>query len=77
MKTVIILSILFGVALCVPVAPVVKVDPQVPPRFQVAASNPVDAARKRRQIFDFDIDIYNNNGFGYFGKTSKVSISCE
>lgn len=72
MKIVIILSIIFGVALCVPVAPVVKIDPQPTDKFQVAVSNPLEAARKKRTIFE--IDVYNNNGLGYFSEFYKVFI---
>lgn len=53
--------------------PVVKRVPQAefPSFIQVEASNPVEAVRKARQLFEVDLNIYNNNGGGYFGKTSK------
>lgn len=76
MKTLFILSCLCAVALSVPV---VKRVPQAefPSFIQVEASNPVEAVRKARQLFDIDIDIYNNNGAGYFGKICQfVSKSC-
>lgn len=57
---------MFGIALCVPV---VQRDAQpteeVLNPVQVGASDQVEATRKRRTLFD--IDVYNNNGFGYFG----------
>lgn len=68
MKTVFILSCLCAMAVSVPV--VQKVRPataEFPGFIQVEASNPVEAVRKARQLFDIDIDIYNNNGAGYFG----------
>lgn len=69
MRTVIILFCVFGIALCVPV---VKRDPQpaveFPSPVQVGAADEVEVTRKRRQLFGLDIDVYNNNGFGYFGR---------
>ncbi|KAJ6643329.1 hypothetical protein Bhyg_08289, partial [Pseudolycoriella hygida] len=38
----------------------------VPSVLEIEASNPEDAVRKARQLFELDIDIYNNNGNGYF-----------
>lgn len=81
MRLVIILSCVFGVVLCVPV---VTRDTQpnvgVPSPVQVGASDQVEAARKRRHLFGLDIDIYNNNGFGYFGRpyhngSSKIKFT--
>lgn len=46
---------------------VYKVKANIPSLIEVEASNPVDAVRKVRQLIDIDIDIYNNNGNGYFG----------
>lgn len=68
MKTVILLSCVFGIALCVPV---ITRDPQpiaeIPSTLQIEGSDGFEVARKRRQLFGVDIDIYNNNGYGYFG----------
>lgn len=69
MRVVIILCCLFGIVLCVPV--VTRNRPTaliVPNPVQVGATDQVEAVRKRRQLFGIDVDIYNNNGFGYFGK---------
>lgn len=69
MKTAFVLTLLCAVAASVPV--VKKIRPAVaefPGFIQVEASNPVEAVRKARQLFDIDIDVYNNNGAGYFGK---------
>lgn len=69
MRTLFILSCLCAVAVSVPV--VTKLRPasaEFPAFIQVEASNPIEAVRKARQLIDIDIDVYNNNGYGYFGK---------
>lgn len=78
MRTVFILFCICAVAVSVPV--VTKVRPasaEFPAFIQVEASNPVEAVRKARQLFDIDIDIYNNNGAGYFGKQKLISQKRE
>lgn len=74
MRTVIILTCVFGIALCVPV---IKRDPQPavegPNPVQVGAADQVEATRKRRQLFGLEIDVFNNNGFGYFGRMIVLS----
>lgn len=72
MKTVIILSCLCAIAFSAPL-PVKfhKYQVNVPSVIEVEASNPEAAVRKARQLFDVDIDIYNNNGAGYFGMLEK------
>lgn len=56
-------------AASVPVARKVNsVSAEFPAFIQVEASNPVEAVRKARQLIDIDVDIYNNNGAGYFSK---------
>lgn len=73
MQTVFILTCLCAMAASVPV----KVRPasaEFPGFIQIDASNPVEAVRKARQIFDIDIDVYNNNGAGYFGKKKSNSV---
>lgn len=73
MRTVIVISCLIGMALCVPVVKrASQQTPEFPSFIQIEASNPVERVRKARQLFDFDVDIYNNNGYGYFGKTTSV-----
>ncbi|KAG4076879.1 hypothetical protein HA402_015866 [Bradysia odoriphaga] len=67
MKTVFILTCLSALAVSVPVGTKVRpASAEFPGFIQVEASNPVEAVRKARQLFDIDIDIYNNNGAGYF-----------
>lgn len=69
MRTVLILTCLWAIASSVPVARKIRpVTAEFPALVQVEASNPVEAVRKARQLFDIDIDVYNNNGAGYFGK---------
>lgn len=70
MKTVIVLSCIFAMAFSVPVPvpkKVYKIQANIPTLLEVEAANPEAAVRKARQLFDIDIDIYNNNGNGYFG----------
>lgn len=72
MRTVFLISCLCAMAVSVPVVKRVHPIPaEFPSYIQVEASNPVEAVRKARQLFDIDIDIYNNNGAGYFGKKFK------
>ncbi|KAG4076944.1 hypothetical protein HA402_015931 [Bradysia odoriphaga] len=67
MRVVIILSCLFGVALCVPVVyKDQKPTAELPSPIQADTSDQVEVTRKRRTLFGLDIDVYNNNGFGYF-----------
>lgn len=64
----IILICLFGAALSVPV--IQKEQKQtdaLPDPVQAEALDQVEVARKRRTLFGIDVDVYNNNGFGYFG----------
>lgn len=69
MKTVFIISCLCAMAASVPVARKVRpVSAEFPAFIQVEASNPIEAVRRARQLIDIDVDIYNNNGGGYFGK---------
>ncbi len=75
MKTVFILACLCAVVASVPVTKTIR--PEFPAYIQVEASNPVEAVRKARQLFDIDIDIYNNNGGGYFGKIEWILIWSE
>lgn len=73
MKTVIILSCVLGIALCVPVG---TKDPPPTVAFPVQAdsTDQAEAIRKRRHLFGINIDVYNNNGFGYFGKYIDMVI---
>lgn len=76
MKILIILSYLCVLALSVPVPnKVFKVAANIPRIIEVEATNPAEAIRKVRQIVDIDIDVYNNNGYGYFGMFSKRLVS--
>lgn len=64
----IILICLFGAALSVPV--IQKEQKQtdaIPDPVQAEALDQVEVARKRRTLIGIDFDVYNNNGFGYFG----------
>lgn len=68
MKTVIVLSCIFAMAFSAPVPKkLYKIQANIPSLLEVEASNPEAAVRKARQLFELDIDIYNNNGNGYFG----------
>lgn len=63
-------------AVSIPVAKRVRpVSVEFPAYIQVEASNPIEAVRKARQLVDVDIDIYNNNGGGYFGKKKRKFIN--
>lgn len=74
MKTAIILFCVFGIALCVPVT---KLEPQptaeLPSPIPAATTGQVEVARRRRQLFGLDYNVYNNNGFGYFGKPNPIN----
>lgn len=62
---------MIGMALCIPVVKRASQQyPEFPSFVQVETANPQGPVRRARQLFDFDVDIYNNNGFGYFGKTT-------
>lgn len=68
MKTVLVMICLCVMTLAVPVSKkIYKVPTNFPSFVEVEASNPEAAVRKARQIIDVDVDIYNNNGNGYFG----------
>lgn len=73
MKTAIILSCLCVVAFSAPV-PQKLHKFHVPSLIEVEASNAEAAVRKARQLFELDIDIYNNNGGGYFSKFSLIEV---
>lgn len=74
MRTVIIITCLCAMAASLPVVQKVpQATAEFPSFIQVEASNPVEAVRKARQLFELDVDIYNNNGAGYFSKFSNIS----
>lgn len=71
MKKVIVISCLFAIAFSAPAPPapkkVYEIEAKLPSLLEIEASSADDAVRKARELFDIDIDIYNNNGAGYFG----------
>ncbi len=64
---------MFGLALCVPV--ITREPEPLAKEFhnpiQSEGSDQAEIVRKRRTLFGLDIDVYNNNGFG-FGKIWKL-----
>lgn len=78
MKVIIVLACICAMAASVPVITKVRpVHPEFPALIRVEASNPVEAVRKARQLFDIDINFNDNYGPAYFGKLNKADHCSE